>query len=60
MKNYKTYIIIGSFALAGILLWYFLRPTNEEGSTVNNPYLKSFPEIHSGENLLKKFQEKNK
>lgn len=57
--KYKNYIIFGSFVLAGILLWYFLRPTRSTDTT-ENPYLKDLPAIDSAKKLSREFQEKYK
>lgn len=33
MKNKKQIIIIGSFVLAGILVWFWLKPTTKKNET---------------------------
>lgn len=40
MKNKKQILIYGTFVLAGVLLWYFLRPSNLTDKIETNPYME--------------------
>ena len=56
MKNKKQILIYGSFVLAGVLLWYFLRPSNSVEIT-DNPYMQKSRGTISGRVLDKYLQE---